>query len=395
MRTPPDPDRFDSAGFESAARWRPARFTERGVSLPFTTPFLLGGRMRPAERGGAELVLAHPAGAGGVCVLPWSAMPGFCAPTLHDRALWERAAAAAAPEISPAAARRAARAVAVAGHAGRAAARAAAEAEAARHEAVTALHYGLLLGLLRRTGPAGAGAPAEPPPLGDRSLDIERRIPSALDRLRREGGPPPAAAMAALGEIASVLEECGPRGGPCGGGGHAQARLPRLLAGIAGMAEEMEAAAERASLDEARRAGLRLLAESAGLALRCGRAALDAAHALLDDLWALLRRWPEEGQDVIRRLSRPEWLLDGWDAIHGLWRSAGGDALHDMAPLVPAMPTEADGWVGFDAAGRMEASREALRRWRRAAPPPPDASADAGRNAVLTARNEALRVLCP
>ncbi len=97
----PDPDRRGFAGFESGARWRPARFSERGVSLPFTTPFLLGGRMRPAERGGAELVLAHPAGAGGVYVLPWSAMPGFCAPTLHDRALWERAAAAAAPEISP------------------------------------------------------------------------------------------------------------------------------------------------------------------------------------------------------------------------------------------------------------------------------------------------------
>ena len=100
--------------------------------LPFTTPFLLGGRMRRAERGGAELVLAHPAGAEGVYILPWSAMPSLCAPTLHDRALWERAASAALPELSPAAARRAARAVAESGHAGRDAARAAVAAEAAR-----------------------------------------------------------------------------------------------------------------------------------------------------------------------------------------------------------------------------------------------------------------------
>ena len=34
--------------------------------LPFTTPGLLGGRIRPAERGTAELVLANPAGVEGV-----------------------------------------------------------------------------------------------------------------------------------------------------------------------------------------------------------------------------------------------------------------------------------------------------------------------------------------
>ena len=132
----------------------------------------------------------------------------------------------------------------------------------------------------------------------------------------------------------------------------------------------MEAAAEGAP-DDARRAGLRLLAESAGVALRCGRAALDAAHALLSDPWALLRRWPEEGRDILHRLSRPEWLLDGWDAIRALWRcsGAGGSdpALRDMALLVPAMPTEGNGWAGFDAAGRTEALREGLRLWRRAA----------------------------
>ena len=82
MPQPPDPDRSLSR-FDTGGRWRPARFSERGVLLPFTTPFLLGGRMRPAERGGAELVLAYPADAEGVYILPWSAMPSLCAPTLH------------------------------------------------------------------------------------------------------------------------------------------------------------------------------------------------------------------------------------------------------------------------------------------------------------------------
>ena len=162
----PDPDR-PLASFGTDERWRPARLSERGVSLPFTTPFLLGGRMRAAERGGAELVLAAPL--------------------------------------------------------------------------------------------AGGGAGRPPPPV------------------------PPGMAAGRLG------------------------RHPRAVA-----------------------------------------------------------RRPADG--------------------------AG--ALHDMALLVPAMPTEAGEWAGFDAAGRMEALREGLRLWRRAAAPPADASAAAGRIAELTARNEGLRALC-
>jgi hypothetical protein len=411
---PPLPalDRNGLAPFAAAAagggRWRPARFSERGVLLPFTTPFLLGGRMRRTERGGAELVLAHPAGSDGIYVLPWSAMANFCAPTLHDRALWERATAAL-PELSPAAARRAARAVAAAGYAGRDAARAAAAAEAAREASVTALHYGLLLDLLRRIEPAGAGTGAAAPPspsAPESPAGVERRVLSALGRLREEGGPSPAAAMAALGEIASALEGCGLRSEAAGEGG--PARLPRLVAGLAAMAAEMEAAAAVAAArapDDARRSGLRLLAESAGLAARCGQAALDAAHALLDDPWALLRRWPEEGRNILHVLSRPEWLLDGWDAVRALWHDGGVGtgtaALHDMALPVPAMPTEAGAWAGPDAAERSEALREGLRLWRRAAlPRSAEASATAavaavaGRIADLTARNESLRALC-
>jgi hypothetical protein len=368
---------------------RPARFAERGVSLPFTTPFLLGGRMRRAERGGAELVLAHPAGAEGVYLLPWSAVPSLCAPTLHDRALWEHASAAL-PELTPSAARQAARTVAEAGYAGRDAARAATAAEAARREAPTANHYRLLLDLLRRIEPTDSAVavagPPPPAPTPDTLAGAERRVRSALGRLRQEGGPPPTVAMAALGEIAGALEG----GGLPAGDGARRARLPRLVAGLADMAAEMDEAAAQAP-DDARRAGLRLIAESAGLALRCARATLDAAHALLDDPWSLLRRWPGEGGNVLDRLSRPEWVLDGWDAIRALWRSRDvedGTILHDMALLVPGMPAEVAAWTGFDVTGRTDALREGLRLWRRAAAPA------AGRLAELTARNERLRALC-
>lgn len=376
---------------DPAGPWRPESFRERGVALPFTTPFLLGGRIRHGERGGAELVLDHPAKAGCVRILPWSAAPGLCAPTLHDRALWERAAAL--PVLSPASVRGAARAVATEGFAGRQAARAAEAAEAERRKAKAGLQYGLLLDLLRRIEPAEDAAGASPAPAWqDDFPSVERRAASALRRLCEEGGPPPAAAMAALGEIASAAEGCGPRAGA------SAARLPRLAEGVLGMAEEMAAAAGRAP--EPRRAGLLLLAESAGLALRCARAALGGARALLDDPWALLHRWPEEGPGILERLNRPEWALDGWAAALATWRGAGappgcGDtfAEGDVALLVPVLPAEVDGWAGAGTAARMGALREALWRWGHASPP--GAPPAAGRLADQTARNEALRAACP
>ena len=156
--------------------------------------------------------------------------------------------------------------------------------------------------------------------------------PSAV--CARKAALPPTVAMVALGEIAGALEGCGLLAD-----GARRARLPRLVAGLADMAAEMHEAAAQAPPDDARRAGLRLVAESAGLAIRCARATLDAAHALLDDPWSLLRRWPEESGNILERLSGPEWALDGWDAIRALWRSRDTDdamaALRDMAQLVP------------------------------------------------------------
>src|SRR5690349_20540157 len=110
------------ARFESG-HYRPATFLERGVALPFTTPGLLGGRIRPARRCPAELVLANPAGVEGVYIQPWSALPDLCSPTLHDRALW--AAVTGLSPLTPQTVREAARGVAVQGFAGRSAARAA------------------------------------------------------------------------------------------------------------------------------------------------------------------------------------------------------------------------------------------------------------------------------
>ncbi len=63
-----------------------------------------------------------------------------------------------------------------------------------------------------------------------------------------------------------------------------------------------------------------------------------------------------------------------------------------MAALVPVIPAEVRGWVGFDAAGDMDGHRDGLRRWRRSVQLNQDWAS--GRHLDMTARNETLREAC-
>jgi hypothetical protein len=366
-----------------AGQYKPVTFLDRGVTLPFTTPALLGGRIRPGDRRQAELILSNPAGVEGVYILPWSAMPDICSPTLHDRALWVRVSQM--PQLTPRTVREATRMVAADGHAGRTAARAAAEVTLATRNARTLTQYYLLLELVRQGEPAGLGLP---PPERDDPTSVERRARAVLHRRRNEAGLSPAAAFETLAELAEVFEPCGLIRDPT------KARLPRLASDIGVVIQDLNHWSETA--DPIDRICSRLLAHSAALTLRCVKVALADTHALLDDLWGLLLRWQLDPEPIQLQAARPEWLLDGWDLICGLWRGSPADrrsgAALDMANLVPVIPAEVGEWVGFDAPGDMDTHQSGLRRWRRTVQPNQDWVT--GRMLEQTARNEALRARC-
>jgi hypothetical protein len=123
----PGPDLLRLDRYAAAMPERPASFAERGVAVPFTAPMLAAARLRRLPDRLPELLL--PAlGGRGVYILGWEACFGLCAPTLHDRQLWDRLAALARP--TPASVRAAARAAALTGIAGRPAAAAARIADA-------------------------------------------------------------------------------------------------------------------------------------------------------------------------------------------------------------------------------------------------------------------------
>ncbi|MBV1795766.1 hypothetical protein [Siccirubricoccus sp. G192] len=144
---------------------------------------------------------------------------------------------------------------------------------------------------------------------------------------------------------------------------------------------------------DADRACARLLALSSDLTLRCCQPAFTTAFEMLDDLWRLLHRWRVAPEEILGPLARPEWLLDGWELICGLWRGTDpaqrGAALLEMAALVPVIPAEVRDWVGFDLVGEMHAHRSGMSRLVRL-----NHDWKTGRLMDLTARNEHLLALC-
>ena len=367
----------------SAGHYRPVTFLERGITLGFTTPALLGARIRPAERRGMELVLHNPAGVEGYYILPWGALPDICAPTMHDRALWARVAALSM--LTPASVRQAMREVALEGHAGRAASHAARQVLERQRNARSLTQYGLLLELVRQ-GEVQDGS--RPPPERDDPMSVQRRARAVLLARRRVGGMTPALAFETLSEIASAFEPSGLRGDPTG------ARLPKLVNEIATLTQALaDWGADGASME---RLCSRLLAESAALSLRCARITLGETHSLLDDVWGLILRWHQDPGAIRQICVRTEWLVDGWDVICGLWGNASPEerdtVVKDMANIVPVLPAESHTWLGFEADGAMDTRHQGLRRWRRSVQANQDWTT--GRLLEATARNENLREHC-
>jgi hypothetical protein len=194
--------------------------------------------------------------------------------------------------------REAARQVAAEGYAGRAAARAAGAASAARRDGRALVAYQLLLLLLRQGEPPGNPLP---PPERDLPANVRLRVRGVLKR--QAESVPPARALEALEEIAEAFEGCGlgpdPRAAP----------LPRLVAGLGALAEEI--AAWSASRPPEARGCADLVAAATELTLRCARKALAEAHALPRDLPGLLARWHAGAGEPRAVAARPDWVLDG------------------------------------------------------------------------------------
>ncbi|HXA25409.1 MAG TPA: hypothetical protein VNW90_24270 [Acetobacteraceae bacterium] len=344
--------------------YRASTFRERGVAVPFTTPLLAGARVREAEQGGTELVMLNPSGAPGVYILACNALGALCRPSVHDTRLNQKISTL--PHITPASVRDAAREVAASGLAGReamAAALALAEADKRDRQQIETT---MLAALARQLGPQFSG----PLEVGQMAVQLASRL-----------GIQPRSVAAALSTLAEGLLSVGLTGQPPPG------RAARMMERLASLSLDLNlwlcdmVADTNSDLAD-------LILAAAEHARSAAGAALATARGLVGDPVGLLHAIARTPEPIRQCMTRPEWLLDGWEPVYGLWQCAEGPAdrhgaLVQMARLVPSLPREAAEWAaspGDGSANRRPIGLDATSR-----------SETIGR--AMAARNERLRAL--
>ncbi len=346
-------------------------FRERGVAVPFTTPLLLGARARAAARG-VELLLPNLSGKRGVYVLPWSGVQQICRPSVHDTLLRERLDVLGS--LTPRKLRQISRELAAAGYAGpeaKAAVRRADESDLAMHQAA---NRHLLLALMRQFRPTGA-----------LDTDLEQQGRALIVELAPKFRSDPEALTFALEEMGTFFASFGVEAAD------RSARIPTLLDQLRELHQSLAAWMPSGPDDIA--AGIaQATAEVVAVAIDHGQAILTATRALTNDITALIRKYLADPDVTQELIERPDWVLDGWEIVAGLW-SVGGQStsrksrLLEIAQILPHFPREIEAWhqkrrlaPSLEPALRVVSINEGWRTGKG--------------SVVLTERNEALRAQC-
>lgn len=311
----------------------PATFLERGVAVPFTTPQLNGARARPGERRSLELIIPNLSGGRGVYIVAMSQITDFCPLTINDRRLAD--AVANLRGVTPETIRHLAREVAGEGLAGLGAAAAAARALQDDEVARLRTNFDLLINLVRQTEPKDE-EPVQPEKA--RPLDLEYRGKRAVRRMAGRLRRPPDTIAAALEQLAEVFKGVGVR---------CNARVHRELETLKCVRQDIAKYSQNTPGTNASQA--QVIMASADLTIMLVTGALADARALADNIRMLLENWLGDPTPTMQILARPDWLLDGWNRICGLWDAVPNreETLAEMAALVPVIPREADAWLSY------------------------------------------------
>ena len=354
----------------------PAAFADRGAIVAFTTPQLFGARLG-LRRAGAqpELILANLSGqAAGNAPLSGDQVLAIPELTAHDQALWQKLRELS--DFTPERIREVMIATATEGWRGRAAMAWAEGQKVADATALRRMFFILLTDLIRRTELPAEG---KVPPEQEGLIYLRPRIGKAVARIAKRDSVKTEAVEAAIEALAGVFTPFGKHNDAVIG--HARVALADLQSFIKEIDQWL--APRR---DNARGLRADFLLRKARLTLSCTQVAINELDLVMEDASVLLRAWHRDRASVLRRASRPQWLLDGWDIIIALWRqSAPSDreaCFWEMSHLVPILPAEVEEWGGFpESASKLRRERANSIKgmdWRRL------------RSTEFSARNETL-----
>ncbi|WP_161988482.1 hypothetical protein [Elioraea sp. Yellowstone] len=315
--------------------FQPATFLERGATVPFTSPLLQQARIRLGPGGLREVVMRNPSGGPGWYVGPWDGVVAMARVTVHDRLVYKRIEETGA--VTPLELRRAARSVAAEGYGGPAAKEAALAALAGEEREWRAAYATLLATLLGQAGLAGSEA------IG------RARSRQELIALAPQLVAPIAPRLGlAADTLARALEECATLLARIGASGDAPTQTARDLAAAERLIAEVKALAaedHRADPD-----AVHAILVNGELTAALARDALARARAEAMRPQALLLGWAENEAATRARLTRAEWLLDGWAYLVSLWDTAAEQApgrqrhvLPELHGLLPPLPREVTG----------------------------------------------------
>jgi len=322
----------------------PQGFAQRGVVIPFTTPNLLGARLRlGAAKGSMELSLPCLGEASEGQIISGQVLENIEGLTLHDRALWRKLQSISL--ITPERVRDAAHDVARDGLRGRAAMEMATKQAIADQTALRRMFFLLLTNLIRRTE-----MPAENtvPPEQESLTYLRPRIGRAIGRVARRFKIQTEDVELMLESLAGALM-------PLGKAGDAVLGHRRLaLAELRTFVKELGTwTTPRVGSPRGTRA--EWILRKAALSLSCAEAAIAELDRVMNDTTILLNAWRRDQQSVLSRIARSEWLLDGWDIVIALWRQSEPSdreaTLWEMTQLVPQLPKEMEAWAGFPDGG--------------------------------------------
>ncbi|MFM8799965.1 MAG: hypothetical protein ACKOEE_05320 [Tagaea sp.] len=319
-------------GAVSKSFWAPPTFAERGASVPFTTPIIVGSRIR-GRQDRLELVVPNPSGAKGNYILGWKSLPEVFSLTVHDRVLHRALdeAGASTPEAVRASTLR----TAATGLAGPAAAKQAKTLLKEQEDAKLLIQFSLLSETVSQ--------------LSQGQLKI------TLAHVQSEAGRQQAKLILARvaqkvqiegNELYARIEAWSDAVGAIGT--PKLARPPRLRKMRQRIEEFANSIGGWSEVDKSEHAPLGGLAslvarETSALAAE----SFADADAYLEKLDATFGKWDKSLASISAAVERISWMLDGWDLLIAMWEEAVIKAPHEqqavvqeLARILPIIPEE-------------------------------------------------------
>jgi hypothetical protein len=319
-------------GAVSKSFWAPPTFAERGASVPFTTPIIVGSRVR-GRNDVLELVVPNPSGAKGNYILGWKSLPEVFSLTVHDRVLHRAIDEAGAS--TPEAVRTATLRTAATGLAGPAAAKQAKALLKEQEDFKLLIQFSLLSETVKQLSQGQLQITLAHVQSETGRQQAKLILARVAHRVNIEGN-----------ELYARIEAWSDAIGAIGTPKVAKApRLRKMRQRIEEFANSIGGWSEVDKSEHAPLGGLASLVarETSALAAEV----FAEADTFIEKVDRTVAKWDQSLEAISAAVERISWMLDGWDLLVAMWEDAVIKAPHEqqatvqeLARILPIIPEE-------------------------------------------------------